>query len=93
LHEDTAPLEYELAQDIAFAVDDTGEIQTVVMHDEPLPVIPDEPKGEGFDKAGYLPWPLALSAVAFIGVGLVGTVFGIRRLRRDEAETDKGITN
>jgi uncharacterized surface anchored protein len=87
LHEDAAPLGYGLTQDIAFSVADTGEVQTVVMYDEPLPPVPDEPDGGGFDKTGRLPWPLALCAVAFIGVGILGTVFGIRRLRRDEAET------
>jgi uncharacterized surface anchored protein len=88
LHEDMAPLGYELAQDIAFTVTDTGgEVQTVVMYDEPLPPVPDEPDDEGFDKTGRLPWPLALCALVFIGVGILGTVMGIRRLRRHEAET------
>jgi uncharacterized surface anchored protein len=87
LHEDMAPLGYGLAQDIAFTVADTGEVQTVVMYDEPLPPVPDEPDGGGFDKTGRLPWPLALCAAAFIGVGILGTVMGIRRLRRHEAGT------
>jgi hypothetical protein len=93
LHEDMAPLGYGLARDIAFSVTDTGEVQTVVMYDEPLPTVPDEPDGGGFDKTGRLPWPLALCALALIGAGLFGTVMCIRRLRRDNAETDKGITN
>jgi hypothetical protein len=88
LHEDTAPLGYELAQDIAFSITDTGEVQTVVMYDEPLPPVPDEPDGGGFDKTGRLPWPLALCAVALVGAGLVGTVMGIRRLSRHEPEAD-----
>jgi hypothetical protein len=92
-HEDTVPLGYKLAQNITFSVADTGEVQTVVMYDEPLPPVPDEPGGGGFDKTGRLPWSLALCAVAFIGTGLLGTVFGIRHLRRLEAETDEGITD
>jgi hypothetical protein len=83
LHEDTAPLGYELVQDIVFSVTDTGEVQTVVMYDEPSPEIPDEPNDEGYDKTGRLPWPLALCGIVFVVVGLVGTIMGFRRLRRN----------
>lgn len=43
LHEDTAPAGYELAQDVEFTIEDTGEVQKVVMEDELTPVTPDTP--------------------------------------------------
>ena len=43
LHEDIAPAGYELAQDVEFTIEDTGEVQKVVMEDELTPVTPDTP--------------------------------------------------
>lgn len=37
LHEDTAPVGYELAQDIEFTIEDTGEVQKVIMEDTRKP--------------------------------------------------------
>ena len=39
LHEDLAPVGYEIANDVEFEVEDTGEVQQVVMKDEPTPVV------------------------------------------------------
>jgi uncharacterized surface anchored protein len=89
LHEDLAPLGYELAQDVPFTVTDTGEVQAVVMYDEPTPKEPDEPKGGDLDKTGRLPWPLVAVALVFIGVGGIGTIIGIRRMRRREEAPDE----
>jgi uncharacterized surface anchored protein len=85
LHENLAPTGYELAQDIAFTVTDTGEVQRVVMYDEGAPKVPDNPKpGGGYDKTGYdLTW-LYVVAGLFVCGGITGTVFGIRNLRRKE---------
>ena len=43
VHEDIAPAGYELAQDVEFTIEDTGEVQKVVMEDELTPVTPDTP--------------------------------------------------
>lgn len=43
LHEDTAPAGYELAQDVEFTIEDTGEVQRVIMEDELSPESSDTP--------------------------------------------------
>jgi uncharacterized surface anchored protein len=95
LHENLAPTGYDLAQDIAFTITDTGEVQTVVMYDEGTPKIPDKPTpGGGYDKTGYDLLPLSVIAAIFICGGIVGTVFGIRNLRRKEVKaTEEEISS
>ena len=44
LHEEAAPEGYQTAEDVAFEVKDTGEIQKAVMVDEKLP--PDTPPSD-----------------------------------------------
>jgi uncharacterized surface anchored protein len=86
LREDTAPSGYALSSEVSFTVSDTGEIQRVVMYDEPLPKIPDEPDEptEGWDKTGSDMRGLAV-LVALLATGaLAGIALGIRRLCRSE---------
>ena len=44
LHEDMTPLGYEIANDVKFTVEETGEVQKVVMKDEVTPTKTDSPK-------------------------------------------------
>ena len=89
LHEDLAPTGYKLAQDIAFTVTDTVEVQRVVMYDEGTPKVPDESKpGGGYDKTGYdLTWLYVIAEIFVVG-GITGAVFGIRNMRRKESAED-----
>jgi uncharacterized surface anchored protein len=93
LREDTAPVGYALAQNVSFTVFDTGEVQTVVMYDEPLlevPDTPDEPTGN-WDKTGRDLTGLFIF-IALLAVGaFVGVVFGVRRLCRKERATSKTV--
>ena len=61
LHETMAPDGYEVAEDICFTVQPTGEIQTVVMKDRPVPPVPRT------GDSSRLPLWLALLAVSAAG--------------------------
>lgn len=62
LHEDLAPAGYEVASDVEFTVSDTGEVQTVVMKDEPKKVV--VKTGDSSQIGLYV----AMTAVAGIGI-------------------------
>lgn len=85
LTETEAPAGYELAADIEFSVEATGEVQSIVMYDEALP----EEPGESFDKTGFDAAPL-IALLAFLAAGsLVGLGVGIKRCRASKsASTD-----
>lgn len=90
LHENTAPLGYELAQDIPFTIEETGEVHSVVMHDEVVPEVPGSP----YDKTGFDGTPLIVIGVILAGGAMLGLGLGIKRYhkthpkQRDAEETD-----
>lgn len=90
LHEDTAPLGYELAQDIEFSVDDTGEVQAIVMYDELTPEIPDTPdSGKGYDKTGFDATPLIVLGVILFAGGMLGLGIAHKRRHRQMLEQEE----
>lgn len=62
LHEDLAPAGYEVASDVEFTIADTGEVQTVVMKDEPKTTV--VKTGDSSQIGLYV----VMSAVAGIGL-------------------------
>ena len=81
LHEDAAPAGYELSQDVAFTVEETGEVQVVAMYDERTPDPPKTPGGPGtpYDKTGF-DSALFIAAIIALGAGgLLGLGMGIKR--------------
>lgn len=66
LHEESAPEGYELAEDVEFEVEATGDVQTVTMEDEATPA-PAVEGGEPFDKTGVNLAPLAAVSAAIAG--------------------------
>lgn len=90
LHEDTAPLGYELAQDIEFSVEDTGEVQTVVMYDELTPGTPGTPDGgKGYDKTGFDATPLIVLGLILLAGGMLGLGIAYKRHHRRVLEQDE----
>lgn len=89
LREITAPDGYEVAEDVAFTVDATGEIQTVVMKDAATPGTP----GKGYDKTGVDLAPIFALIAAGIAAagGLIGYGAHKRRKSKKEEETEDGI--
>lgn len=87
LREDTAPLGYELAQDVLFTIAETGETHRVVMYDAP---IPDEPKtpGKDYDKTGFDPTLLVAVLVVLGAGGLLGLGVGIKRHHKHVQERE-----
>jgi uncharacterized surface anchored protein len=79
LHEDTAPLGYELAQDVPFTIEETGEVHSVVMFDELTPETPGTP----YDKTGFDPTPLVVIGVILAGGAMLGLGLGIKRYHRN----------
>lgn len=85
LHEESAPDGYLVAEDVAFEVKDTGEIQKVVMKDEaepeetPQPSTPAANTPKTGDDTNMALW-LALGGLAL--VGLVGSVALFRRKKK-----------
>ena len=71
LSEITAPNGYEIAEDVSFKVEDTGEIQTVVMKDRPIPPPPHNPPVPQTGDNSHLPAAL---------IGLIGSVMGLAAL-------------
>ncbi|WP_418241229.1 SpaA isopeptide-forming pilin-related protein [Ellagibacter isourolithinifaciens] len=89
LREITAPDGYEVAEDVAFTVDATGEIQTVVMKDAATPGTP----GKGYDKTGVDLAPIFALIAAGIAAagGLIGYGAHKRRKSKKEEEIEDGI--
>lgn len=89
LREITAPDGYEVAEDVAFTVDATGEIQTVVMKDAATPGTP----GKGYDKTGVDLAPIFALIAAGIAAagGLIGYGAHKRRKSKKEDEPEDGI--
>lgn len=85
LHEESAPDGYLVAEDVAFEVKDTGEIQKVVMKDEaepeetPQPSTPAADTPKTGDDTNMALW-LALGGLAL--VGLVGSVALFRKKKK-----------
>ena len=80
---------YEVAEDVAFTVDATGEILTVIMKDAATPGTP----GKGYDKTGVDLAPIFALIAAGIAAagGLVGYGVHKRRKSKKEEETEDGI--
>lgn len=72
LREITAPEGYEVANDVAFTVLDTGEVQSVIMYDEHTPEVP---------KMGDSAPLRTLGILAGVSA-LIGTVSGVMLRRR-----------
>lgn len=88
LVENSAPVGYELAEDITFAVKETSEVQIVVMYDKPTPETPDA--GKGYDKTGFDPTPLMVLAVLLAAGGMLGLGIGLKRhYRRTHPQEEK----
>lgn len=77
LREETAPDGYLIANDVEFEVKDTGEVQHVVMVDEPEPVIPSDTPKTGDDRMTEI-W-LLLLATGLLGIAVT---CGIHRKRK-----------
>jgi len=84
LREITAPDGYEVAEEVSFTVQETGEVQTVVMKDSAIPGTP----GEGYDQTGASLWPI-IAGIAAALAGAAGlAIYGIRKRRNNAAETN-----
>lgn len=88
LHEDTAPVGYELAQDIKFTVEESGEVLSVVMHDKPTPE--EEIVGKGYDKTGFDPMLLIVLLILLASGGMLGLGIGIKRHHRKTHPKEEG---
>ncbi len=76
LHEETSPAGFTVAEDVEFTVEETGEIQKVVMKDAPVPTTPNT----GEDRA--IVW---VSGLFFLSLaGAWGVAILLRRQRRKE---------
>jgi uncharacterized surface anchored protein len=84
LHEAKAPAGYELADDVAFTVADTTEMQSVTMSDEAIPA-PEKLDQTGRD--GALPFAV-IGVLALVVLG--GVLFAVRHLRKTRDGADKG---
>lgn len=62
LSEITAPSGYEIAEDVSFTVKPTGEIQTVVMKDRPIPPVPQT------GDTSHMAWLLCMAALSIAGM-------------------------
>lgn len=89
LREITAPDGYEKAEDVAFTVDATGEVQSVVMKDSAIPGTP----GKTFDKTGVDLAPIFALIAAGIAAagGFIGYGAHKRRKAKKEEEAEDGI--
>ena len=67
LTETIAPANYKLAQSITFKVEDTGEVQKIVMYDELMPV----KKVQTGDNISGLNFYLCLAGIAVCGLGIL----------------------
>ena len=85
LHEESAPEGYELAEDVEFEVEATGDVQTVTMEDEATPA-PAVEGGEPFDKTGVNLAPLAAVSAAIAAAGFGCLAVAMKRCREKDAE-------
>lgn len=85
LHEESAPEGYELAEDVEFEVEATGDVQIVSMEDEAAPA-PANEEGEPFDKTGVNLAPLAAVTVAIAAAGFGCLAVAMKRCRDKDAE-------
>ena len=79
LKETTAPEGYQLAEDIAFTVEETTEIQIITMEDEHTPKepdIPDEPT-EPDEPTPEIPQTGGSRAVIWVGAAFILSLLGI----------------
>lgn len=86
LREETAPDGYVVANDVAFEVKDTAEVQKVTMVDEAKPSTPDTPSMTTTDtpKTGddrNIEIWIAMLAIAILGIG--GAAYTLRRKKRN----------
>jgi hypothetical protein len=89
LHEASAPQGYLVSEDMVFVVRDSGEVQSVVLYDEPVQV--------GFwDRTG-VDFPFSVLVIAVLAVvaltGVIDVAFSAcrtRRARKDEAGPSGG---
>ena len=85
MHEESAPEGYELAEDVEFEVEATGDVQIVSMEDEAAPA-PAIEEGEPFDKTGVNLAPLAAVTVAIAAAGFGCLAVAMKRCRDKDAE-------
>ncbi len=84
LHEETAPEGYLEAEDVPFTVEDTGEIQKVVMVDETSPSdTPDTPPSRTPKTGDDRNWILWIALALLAACGIAGSIALICRERRD----------
>lgn len=84
LVEITAPAGYEIAESILFTIQETGEIQTVVMHDRPTPPQPNVPQTG--DNSNL---PAAMMVLVGSLMGLAGLYVFYRRGKKHDNDEDK----
>ena len=78
LHEETAPNGYTVAEDVRFTVLETGEVQTVIMQDAPIPAVPNT----GEDRT------IVYVSGAFV-LALIGAYVSAILLRRERRKKDQ----
>jgi len=76
LHEETAPDGYTVAEDVEFTVEETGEIQKVVMKDAPVPTTPNTGENQP------IVWVSGLFFLSLAGAWVVAIL--LRRIHRKE---------
>lgn len=76
LHEASAPEGYELAADVEFEIQPTGDVQTVAMADKATPTPSDE--GEAFDQTGADMLPLTVVTLAIAAAGIACLAFAMK---------------
>lgn len=79
LHEDLAPLGYELASDVEFTVEDTAEVQKIVMKDSKIIV-----QVETGDRSNK--YPFLLSTISSLGV-IVAFIYFKRKIKIVQSNT------
>ena len=78
LREESAPNGYLVAEDVKFTVEDTGEIQKVVMVDEAKPPVQTDSPKTG-DSSPIAVW----AGIGMLAMGLFGVTLAMRKKNRD----------
>ena len=78
LREESAPNGYLVAEDVKFTVEDTGEIQKVVMVDEAKPPVQTDSPKTG-DNSPIAVW----AGIGMLAMGLFGVTLAMRKKNRD----------
>ena len=94
LRETSAPDGYEVAEDVVFTVEETGDIQLVEMKDKATPetpekpvepTAPDTPASTDLPKTGdSFPWVI-IAVLVLAGAGVTTGAYALRRKKADEA--------